>query len=177
MVKLLHAFKTCRTGTAAVEFALALPVLLVIILGGYQMAEATSAYRKTTLTARTVADLTTQYTTMTSDDVSTVLNASAQVMAPFDTSSLVIVLTEYSTSVAGVSTVTWSKSLNGTPLVAGTVAVLPASVAQVGTSIVLSQVTYSFMPVIAYKLTGPFKISSQLFMNPRSVQSIPYTGS
>ncbi len=177
MVRRVQVFAACRSGVAAVEFALVLPVLLAIVFGGYQMAEATSAYRKTTLTAHAVADLTTQYTTMDTADVLNVLNASAQVMAPFATSSLVIVLTEYATSVAGVSTVTWSKSLNGTPLVAGTIVLLPASVAQVGTSIVQSQVTYSFTPAVAYKLTGPINMSSQLYMSPRSVQSIPYTGS
>ena len=177
MTRRLRAFAACRTGVAAVEFAVILPFLLLIVFGGYQMVEATSAYRKATLTARTVADLTTQYTTMGTADVATVLNASAQVMAPFDTSSLVIVLTEFATNAAGVSTVTWSKSLNGTPLVAGKTVILPASVAQVGTSIVLSQVTYSFTPAVAYKLTGPIAMSSQLFMNPRSIQSITYTGS
>lgn len=166
-----------RRGTSAVEFALVLPVLLLVVLVGYQLAEVVSAYRKTTRTARTVADLTTQYSTMSSSDVATVLNASAQVMAPFDVTNLSIVLTEYTVSAAGIATVTWSRALNGAALTTGAVTVLPVGICLAGASIVLARVTYNYTPAIGYKLTGPFVMSSSLYMSPRSVASISYTGS
>ena len=170
----------CRA-TSAVEFAIVLPVLALLVFGGYQANEALSAYRKVTLTARTVADLTSQYTTMNTTDVTTVLNASDQIMTPFNTSALTIILTEYATDTLGRTTVTWSKGLNcvapncNTP-VAGATATLPPNVAQVGTSLIYSQVTYSFTPAVAYKLTGSFQMSSQIFMSPRSIQSVTYSG-
>ncbi|SDN28461.1 Flp pilus assembly protein TadG [Methylobacterium phyllostachyos] len=166
-----------RRGVSATEFALILPLLLLIVLGGYQLSQAASAYRKVTRTARTVADLATQYSTMTKTDMSTVLNASSQVMAPFNTSSLSIVLTEFYVSPAGVATVTWSQGLNATALSPGLTVILPAGVCLPNASVVLASVTYSFTPAIGYKITGPFAISSALYMSPRSVASISYTGS
>ena len=174
---LYRGFAGDRRGVSAVEFALVLPLLLLIVLVGYELSEAVSAYRKVTSTARTVADLTTQYSTMSSGDVSTVLNASAQVMAPFNTSSLSIVLTEFKVSALGIATVTWSQTLNGTALAAGSIVVLPAGICLPNASVVLASVTYSYTPAIGYKMTGPFVISSALYMSPRSVASIPYTGS
>lgn len=170
------SFAANRDATSAIEFAIVLPVLALFVFGGYQMNEAVSAYRKVTLTNRTVADLTTQYTSMASSDVTTVLNASAQVMAPFDTANLTIVLTEFATDSSGKTTVTWSKSLNGTPLVVGSTVTLPANVAQLGTSLVLAQTTFNFTPAIVYNAAGPFVLSSQIYMSPRSTQSITYTG-
>ena len=170
------SFAANRDATSAIEFAMVLPVLMLLVFGGYQLNEAVSAYRKVTLTARTVADLTTQYTSMASSDVTTVLNASAQVMTPFNTANLTIILTEFTTDVTGKTTVTWSKSLNGTPLVVGSTVVLPANVAQLSTSLVLATTSYNFVPGVTYNLTGPYVMSSQIYMSPRATQSITYSG-
>ena len=172
-----RGFAGDRRGVAATEFALVLPILLLILLGGYQLSQAASAFRKVTRTARTVADLTTQYSTMSSSDMSTVLNASSQVMTPFSTASLSIVLTEFAMSAAGIATVTWSQALNATALTPGAIVTLPAGVCLPNASVVLASVTYSFTPAIGYKITGPFVMSSALYMSPRSVASITYTGS
>lgn len=170
------SFGADRRGVAAVEFALVFPFLLVLYLGGYQICEAVSAYRKVTITARTVVDLTTQYSTMSAADVGTVLNASSQVMAPFDTTNLSIVLTEYATNSSGVATVTWSKALNGTPLQQGATVILPTNICQRGASVVYALVTYAYTPAVGYGSTRSFAISDQIYMAPRGVASVAYTG-
>lgn len=173
----LTGFLTDASGVSAVEFALTLPLMLIIYTGGYQVTEALSAYRKMTITTRAVADLTTQYQTMSASDVATVLNASAQIMAPFSTANLTIVLSELTTDSTGKTTVTWSQQLNGTALTPGKTFTLPTGLAQPSTSVVLSQVTYTFTPVAGYKLTGSYTMSDHLYMSPRGVTSITYTGS
>ena len=49
----------CR-GIAAVEFAVILPVMLVMFFGVVEFSSAIAVYRKTTLVARTLSDLTSQ---------------------------------------------------------------------------------------------------------------------
>ena len=97
-------------------------------------------------------------------------------MAPFNTAALTIVLTQFQVSSTGAATVIWSKALNGTALTQGAAATLPANICLPGASIVLAQVSYLFTPAVVYRRTGAFNLSSSIYMSPRSVQSIPYTG-
>ncbi len=172
----LGLFRRDLRGANAVEFAMILPVMIFLYIGGLQLTQGVSAYRKVTVTARTVADLATQYTSMSATDVSNVLNASAQIMYPFPSSGLKIVLTEFSTSLSGVSTVTWSKTLNGTALTQGQVIVLPTNICQPGASVVRADVSYTYTPAIGTAMTGSIPLASSLYMSPRQIQSIPYTG-
>lgn len=161
-----------QSGIAAVEFALVFPFLLLLYLGGFQICEAVSAYRKVTITARTVADLTTQYTTMGIADINTVLNASSQVMAPFSTTNLSIILTEYSTNASGVTSVTWSRALNATAAQQGSTVTLPANICQRGASVIYALVSYAYTPAVAYGATRTFTMSDQIYMAPRGVNSV-----
>ena len=54
---LLSNFARERRGFAAVEFALVLPVMLVLYLGGVEISQEVSVARLTSLTASTVANL------------------------------------------------------------------------------------------------------------------------
>ena len=56
----LHAFLAQVQAVSAVEFALVLPVALTIFAGMSEVSHAVDNWRKVTLTARTIADLTSQ---------------------------------------------------------------------------------------------------------------------
>ncbi|NDU79348.1 pilus assembly protein, partial [Actinomadura sp. DSM 109109] len=56
-------------GIALVEFALSVPLLLLMFIGSYQLTDAISAYRKVTTATRAIADLSSQYTTVSNSDL------------------------------------------------------------------------------------------------------------
>ena len=56
----LRGFAADQNGVSAVEFAILLPLMLTLYLGGVEISQAVSADRKTTLVAHTVGDLTAQ---------------------------------------------------------------------------------------------------------------------
>ncbi|HEX3407710.1 MAG TPA: hypothetical protein VHS81_10770, partial [Caulobacteraceae bacterium] len=109
-----------RRGVAAVEFALVVPVVIVVYLAGFEMMEASTVSRKLTYTTVQIANVTAQYTTMGAGDVSNVLNASSQIMTPYSTSNLSVVLSEVTVDTNGVGQVTWSQQYQGTALIPGT---------------------------------------------------------
>ena len=154
-------------GIAAVEFSLVAPILITALLCGAEYGRAISIYRRVTLTTRTVVDLTTQTTQMTATDDTTVLNASSQVMAPYDTANLTIVLSELSTDLLGVTKVVWSRQLHGTALVQNSIIAMPLGSVLPGTSVIYGQVSYKYVPVIGGALIKPMTMSDTIVMTPR----------
>ncbi|MEW9857091.1 TadE/TadG family type IV pilus assembly protein [Novosphingobium sp. M1R2S20] len=166
-----------RAGVAATEFAIVAPVLILLFVGVFQLTDGMSASRKVTVTARTLADLTSQYTSVSSTTLETILHVSSYVMSPYAPDSGTYSLAAVTTDTAGVSRVTWSRKLvNGTTAAGkpvGSIVTLPSSAAVPGTMIIVADVTYAYKPVIAPGLFGEFQLGEQIFMMPRRSSSIP----
>src|SRR5436305_12464294 len=86
----LRRFLADRRGVSAVEFAMLLPLMVALYLGGVEISSAVAIDRKVTLVARTLADLVAQATNVSSTDVTNVLSAIAAVVQPYDDTKLKI---------------------------------------------------------------------------------------
>ena len=78
---------------SAVEFALLLPLMLTLYLGVVEVSQGIAADRKVTMTARTVADLVAQVSSINNTDMTNSLNAATAVMAPFPYAKLKVTVT------------------------------------------------------------------------------------
>ena len=163
-------------GAAAVEFALVLPLLALIYLGGFEASQAVAANRKVSDTTVELANITSQYATMSAADVSNVLNASAQIMTPYTTTSLKIVLSEVTTDANGVASVTWSQTYQGTARATGSAVALPAGLGTPNTSFVMVETSYTYVPTVGAAFFGSVPMSDRIFILPRQSSNIPYTG-
>jgi Flp pilus assembly protein TadG len=164
-------------GVSAVEFALVAPVLLLLLFGGFEVSNAVGTYRKVTDTTVELASITAQYTTMSAADVTSVMSASSQVMAPYPTQNLSIVLSEVTTNGASQATVTWSQAYNGAaPLAVGSTVTLPPSFGSPHTSYIFVRATYRYTPTVGANFVQPMTMSDEIYMLPRGSSSIPYTG-
>jgi Flp pilus assembly protein TadG len=163
-------------GVAAVEFALIVPIVIVVYAGGFEIAQAATVYRKLTDTTVQLANVTSQYTSVAKSDISNIMGASAQIMAPYSTSPLASVLTEVKTNNAGVASVVWSEPypVGGPYLPCGTVA-MPAGFASPNSYYILVQTTYGYTPTIGAAFVNDIPMSNQIFMVPRESPSIPCT--
>lgn len=170
-------FNSDRRGIAATEFALILPIMLVLFVGVTEVGQAISISRKVTITVRTVTDLVTQYSALSTSDMSNLLAASAQVMAPYPSSKVSVTVSEVSTDSNGNATITWSSALNGTPYATGAKVTLPSGLAQPNISLIWGQVQYNYAPVLGDNIIGPIALSDQIYMNPRLCTAIAYGSS
>ncbi len=170
-------FASNRRGVAAVEFALIFPFLMMVYFGGFEICRATATYRKLADTTVELANISAQYTSMTANDVSTVMNASAQIMAPYATQNLSIVLSEVTTDASSNATVTWSSAFNGAvPLGVGTAVAMPTGLSSPSSNYILVQTAYNYTPTVGAQFIGAMPMSDQIFIIPRQSPSIPYTG-
>ncbi len=164
-------------GLAAVEFALILPIILMLFLGGMELANAAGTHRKLTDTTIELANVVSQYSTMSASDVSSVFNASAQIMAPYPTSQLTIVLSEVTTDANSSPKVTWSQAYNGaTALAVGATVTMPSGLAQPSTSYMLVQTTYQYSPTFGSRYVSAIPMTDSIYILPRQSATITYTG-
>jgi Flp pilus assembly protein TadG len=162
-----------RRGVAAVEFALIAPMLLILYLGGFEAEECTTVYRKVSLTTYELANISSQYTAMSSTDLSNVFNASSEIMTPYSSSGLSILLTEVVTDASAHATVYKSEAFQGaTPLAAGSPVTLPSGMAQKNTYYIMVQTSYPYTSTVGAGFFPNVTLSDQVVILPRQSASI-----
>jgi len=165
-------------GVAAVEFALLLPVMLTMYLGSVEVSQGLSADRKVVLLARTLGDLTTQKSAVSTSTMDTVSAAGSVVLSPLKVNVALMRVTSVaisapSSGVVNDATVCWTyvKGTWPTAFAVGEkldVTTVPTTLrSDIGSSVVLAEVQYPYKPVIGYVVTGQLQLSERIFMRPR----------
>jgi Flp pilus assembly protein TadG len=168
-------FAADRRGTSTVEFAVLLPLMLTMYFGSIQITDAISADRQITLVASTVAEITSQYTTVSSTDVTNILSAASAVLAPFPVANALVTLSSVTIDANGNATVAWSATLNGTQRSGTVTNLIPASLLIPNTSVIWGEATYNYKPVIGWVITGTLPLYDQIFLRPRQSNSVTHS--
>ncbi len=164
-----------RRAATAVEFAIVVPVAMALLVGEYTLTDAMSTKRKLTITAHTIADLVARQSSVDATLMTAILNASAQIVSPYNMTYTSVVVAELTTDANGNTTVTWSQAINGPALTQGSAFVLPAGMTVPNTSLIYSSATFNYTPVLKSNLFGPMVFHSIFYENPRITSSVPYT--
>ena len=157
----LARFRDDTRGVAAIEFAMILPVLITMYFGLTELVRAIDTNRKTTLYARTIADLSGRATngTPATADMVAIVNAAGPIMRPYPTANLQVaihamgvesilgtlyggVCSSYPQNARPVLTTNGSNGLPATP----------ATFQYDGARYILAEVTVSYAPIIGSKL-------------------------
>jgi Flp pilus assembly protein TadG len=149
--------------------------MLTLYLGAVEISQGIGADRKVTLTARTVSDLVSQVSSINNSGMTNSLNAAAAVMAPFPVGNLKVVVSSVAIDSNGVAKVDWSDTLNGTKRAKGSTVTLPAALAVPNSSLIWSEVQYTYKPVIGYVVSGTLTLKDQIYMRPRLSDKVERT--
>ena len=185
--QILVRFRQDKRGVAAVEFAFIVPLMLVLLFGMIDTSSGVAIDRKVTLTARTLSDLVSQGSKVTSTDISNFFKMGSAVMTPYsvtpatmtqkitqlavDSSKKVKVVWSYSGSVSG-NTVTVSTGYAKDTVVT----TVPANLLVANTYLIWSEVGYTYTPITGY-IMGKVGIpmSEETYTRPRQSDKVDYT--
>jgi Flp pilus assembly protein TadG len=179
----LRRFACERDGISAVEFALILPFMLTLYLGGSELGDGMAIQFKATLAARTVADLATQYTDIPdTTTMNLLLGAATTVMTPYSTGNMTVIVTELKlTNGSTTGTVVWSASNTGSGRTVGSTFALPTAMQALATAstptvyLILGEVTYPYTPSMGYAISGTINIYEDVVFSPRLASCVQYT--
>lgn len=164
----LARFGRARDGLAAVEFAMVLPLLLLLYLGTTDVAGYVSNFRKVTLAARTVADLVSREAgDIPSAQFATIARAGRAVLAPFDGAGARIsakAIGVYDTGgTARVCSYAVDAGNAGVAQPTGPTTVpppVPAAFKTVGARYVVVELTMTYKPLFGATLANRFNLST-----------------
>ena len=158
-----------REGVALVEFAMALPVMLVAYLGTVEVAQLVMINRKITQLTSALADLTARVQTVAPADVENIFDAAQTILMPYDPTKASMIIASVVIDGSGVGRVCWSNQRNGTALARGATVTLPDSVKVANTSVILARASYDYTPAIGYVLTGAIALGDDpIYARPRN---------
>jgi Flp pilus assembly protein TadG len=179
--RLLHDTR----GVGLVEFAIAFPILLSLYLGCFVLSDMIAAKRKVAVAARELTDVSSRFIALQNTDVTTIMTAIAQEMAPYSTSQTMVRISEVQICPGGATAqVVWSRALNGTALATGSTvtltanlfnsgsALVPASQCSAGAYFMLGEVSYPYKPAVGYGTITTTTLYDSALLSPRASGSI-----
>ena len=174
LTRLFRRFGASTRGVAAIEFAMILPILMVLFLGSFDGGRAISIYMKVRSATYALDAITNQYTTMQSTDMTTVMGAITQMMAPYPSAPATITISQIKINASKAATISWSVSQGGTAHAQGSSMSLPSNLDVASTYLIFAEVSYVYTPMYGYFRSGALTLADNLYTTPRSSTCIVY---
>ena len=178
LLRLRHHVTALRdncSGLAAIEFAMIIPLMAMLLLGTNEFSTGVAIDRKVTLMARTLSDLTSQNTTVDDTKLTNFFNASTAIMTPYGASPVKGTISELWINPTTLKArVQWSKGAE--PRSQGDIVEIPEALKVGDTYLIYSEVKYKFVPSVAWfinKVDG-ITLSDVSYTRPRQSFCVMY---
>lgn len=168
---LVKRFWNHNSGVAAVEFALILPLMILLYFGTVEASRAVAYDRRLTSAAAALGDLVSQSNkSLTNAQLTDYFTAARITMVPYDADDLQQIATCVQVDSAGNAIVIWSRADNGaTAHVVGDPYVLPAAFTAIAkdTYVIVSEASLFYQPLTNIAFQAGIPLYKEQFYVPR----------
>jgi Flp pilus assembly protein TadG len=199
----VQKFSSDTDAVAATEFAIVVPFMLVLLIGGIELADGMAINVKVSATAHSVTDMVTQNTSLSTAQLHNILTGATTIIAPYPVNNgqLLVTVSEISSDANGNLTLQWSQSYNGSTFGPGRPGLgssttppygaLPVPSSLNGTvgnannpnnqndqvTFIVGEVTYNYTPNLGYTITGTVPLHDTDWLFPRCSTDSPANSS
>ena len=189
MGELVRRCRANAEGVAAVEFAMIVPIMSVMFIGAVELSQAITVDRRVTQVASSTADLVARAENQISQtEIGDIMKVGGYIVSPYSKNPLKIVIRNVTSSPtsATVTKQSWSCTYNGTSAggvptqtcaCSNTAQSIPPNLVTTNDSVVISEVTYAYKPLVFdYFLKksfgssgtgGTYTLAETIYLKPR----------
>ena len=169
-------------GNAAVEFAIIVPLMLVMFFGTVEFSSAVAVNRKISMVTQQLADLASRYTTVNDADMTNFGKIGDAMLTPYSSTPLKSTITEiYIDPASGVARAQWSTG--DVPRGVGTPVPVPANLIVKDSQnkivpnqyLIFTETSYLYTPAVGYVMgMAGVNLSDKTYMRPRMADCVLY---
>jgi Flp pilus assembly protein TadG len=175
IARLIGRLGRSERGGVLIEAAFTIPIALMLLMGGFEIARLTLIHQKMDRAATAMADLVSASEDISESQLADMFNAMQHIMEPFDISgSGVVVVSSIGKPVSGSTTIYWQRNGAGSISVTsqigteGNAPTLPAGfVVRDGEGLIVAEVYYDYQPLLFWDFVGANQLYHRAFFRPR----------
>lgn len=177
----LSKFRKDAGGVAAIEFAMVVPLMIMMFVGTVEFSQIITVDRRVSQVASATADLVARTKSLTAAEMDGVMQVVGELVKPYDATLLKLTVMNVKASPTDAldTKVCWHRTHNGgvsTPA-NNSAYTLPVGVLEQGDSVIVTEVEYDYTPLIFNQfITGPKKLEEKFYLKPRLSSFVTYDG-
>lgn len=165
----IRRFAKNTRGSALVEFAISLPILLTLVFGVIEVARYVQANQKVTIAAYTISDIITQNMSLKESEVTALVATAPYLVQPFPSNEMVVIATSASKQEGG-SVITdwqysWPEGAGGSLISDGEGS--PANISDFTfldkDQVIAIEIFYTYYSLLGLQITDPFMDNTNFF--------------
>ena len=175
MWNFIRRLRASEKGGVLIEAGLAIPILIVLLLAGFEISRLTLLNQKLDRAASSMADLVSQSKDLTAAQLTDMFSAIQHVMEPFDVGgSGKVIVSSIGAVGANPTTIFWQRTGSGSIAATsqigaeGATPTLPAGMTIVsGEGLIVAEIFYDYTPFVFWDIVSVSQLYHRAFFRPR----------